>query len=291
MSTQLVRLTLDFPAELEDLVIGLLYLNVPWGWQDEGLVNGLRRLVVHFDQPEQSAATEAVLQEHCPGLRLGVDRVDNADWTSAWKKYFTPIHIGQRFVVLPSWMAGEARTAQPIVIEPKMAFGTGHHQTTALCLGALDHLAAEGRITPGQSFLDLGTGSGILAIGAAHLGLTGLGLDIDQVAMDNARENVALNQVEDKITLEAGSIEAVAPGQRFDCILANILANPLMDMAEAICAHLKDTGTLVLSGILMEQAEQVSAVYKAQGLDTPELVQAQDWALLVFRKQGPPHGP
>jgi ribosomal protein L11 methyltransferase len=283
MPAKLSRLTLVFTPDHDDLVTGLLYLHTPWGWQDDGLIEGQRRLIVHFDRPEQSAEVEAMLHDACPDLDLTSDSVDNADWTSAWKQYFTPIAIGERFVVLPSWMADTPQTAQTILIEPKMAFGTGHHQTTALCLGALDRLAASGEIRPGRTFLDLGTGSGILGIAAVHLGLTGMGLDIDPVAIDNARENAALNRAESGLELGVGSIEAIAANRRFECILANILANPLIDMAEAICARLEHPGILILSGILREQAERVAAAYMAQGLPAPEITHSQEWALLVFR--------
>ena len=283
MSNKLSRLALSFAPENEDLVTGLLFLHTPWGWEDDGLRDGLRRLTVHFDRPEQSAETEAALLSACPELRLEHASVDNADWTSAWKKYFTPIPIGSRFVVLPAWLKDEPCLAQPILIEPKMAFGTGHHQTTALCLEALDRLAADGVLQPGQSFLDLGTGSGILGIAAVKLGLVGQGLDIDPVAIDNARENAALNAVEEGFTPAVGSIADSAEERRFDCILANILANPLMDMAEDICARLARPGVLILSGILREQAQRVIEAYVGQGLSSPEVSHSGEWALIVFR--------
>jgi ribosomal protein L11 methyltransferase len=283
MSNKLARLSLSFAPENEDLVTGLLYLYTPWGWEDEGLKDGQRRLTVHFDRPEQSAETEAALLSACPELGLEHTSVDNADWTSAWKKYFTPIPIGTRFVVLPAWLKDEPCAAQPILIEPKMAFGTGHHQTTALCLEALDRLEADGVLKPGQSFLDLGTGSGILGIAAAKLGLVGQGLDIDPVAIDNAHENAALNLVESCFEPATGSIVDIPVERRFDCILANILANPLVDMAEAICARLTSPGVLVLSGILREQASRVEDAYLAQGLPAPQISHSGEWTLLVFR--------
>ena len=283
MENKLARLDISFDSELDDLVTALLYMHTPWGWQDEGTRDGLRRLTVHVDRPEQSAETEAALLDACPDVTLETTSVDNADWNSAWKKYFTPIPIGSRFVVVPSWLKDEPQAAQPIVIEPKMAFGTGHHQTTALCLGALDRLTSEGAVAPGQSFLDLGTGSGILGIAAAKLGLAGLGLDIDPVAVDNARENAALNAVEDRLELGVGSIDSIAAGRRFDCILANILANPLIDMAEDIAGRLAAPGVLVLSGILCEQADRVAEAYMGQGLPAPEISFSGEWALLVFR--------
>ncbi len=283
MTTQLARLDLAFAPEHENLVTGLLYLHTPWGWEDLGHVQGLRRLTVHFDRPEQSVETEAALTAACPGLSVSVSSVDNADWTSAWKKYFTPIPVGTRFVVLPAWLKDEPQTAEPILIEPKMAFGTGHHQTTALCLGALDSLAADGSLQPGQTFLDLGTGSGILGIAAVKLGLNGTGLDIDPVAVDNAVENAILNRVETGLRLGVGSIDTIPAEQRFDLILANILAHPLVDMAADIAARLARPGILVLSGILNEQAEHVAQAYTAQGLPQPDISRAGDWSLLVFR--------
>lgn len=282
MSDKLTRLSISFAPEDEDRIIGLLFLCTPWGWQDEGMVVGLRRLVVHFDQPEQTTALEAALVAAVPDMRLDVASVDNADWNSAWKKYFTPIPIGSRFLVLPAWLAGEEQERLPILIEPKMAFGTGHHQTTALCLEALDNLSNSGLLCPGQRFLDLGTGSGILGIAAVKLGLIGQGLDIDPVAIDNARENAALNAVEGELTLAVGGIDALPKDVRFDCIMANILAHPLMDMAEQICRHLAPHGKLILSGILCEQAQAVAKTYLAQGLGAPTITCRGDWALLVF---------
>lgn len=279
----LVRLDLAFAPCHEDLLTGVLYLHVPWGWQDDGVLEGARRVSVHFDRPEHSADLEAVLRASCPEIVVTRCVVDNADWTTAWKQFFTPIAIGSRFVVLPAWRRGEACDAEPILIEPKMAFGTGHHHTTALCLHALADLAACGTLRAGQTFLDLGTGSGILAIAAAKLGLSGLAVDIDPVAIDNAHENCALNSVHDKVNVAVGSIADVSPSRRFDCIVANILANPLIDMACPVCERLARPGVLVLSGILREQADKVSAAYVACGMPQPEVNYAQDWAALLFR--------
>lgn len=283
MPAKLVRLHLSFDSKHEDLINGLLYLHVPWGWQDEGIQEGRRLLTLHFDRLEQCAEIQAILLASCPDLWTNIDHVEDLDWSSAWKKYFTPIPIGTRFVILPSWLADEPHPAEPIIIEPKMAFGTGHHQSTVLCLEALDQLASQGILQPGQTFLDLGTGSGILGIAAAKLGLKGLGLDIDPIAIDNALENASLNAVHKNLALEVGTINQVKAGQQFDLILANILANPLMDMAQVIISHLAQPGVLVLSGILVEQALPVAQTYTALGLPEPEITQSQEWARLVFK--------
>ncbi|GAB1410698.1 50S ribosomal protein L11 methyltransferase [Desulfovibrionales bacterium] len=278
----LIRLELSFDPAQEDLVIGLLYMHVAWGWEDMGLLNDLRQVRVHCDRPEQATDLEAVLQATCPDIRIARTTVDNADWTSAWKQFFTPIAIGERFVVLPAWSQDTPGAAEPIYIEPKMAFGTGHHHTTALCLHTLVALAAQGKLHAGQTFLDLGTGSGILAIAAAKLGLCGLGVDIDPVAIDNAQENITLNNVGQHITLHVGTIDHVPTTPPYDCILANILANPLIDMAPEICARLARPGILILSGILTDQVARVSAAYTACGLPEPDVRTAEDWAALTF---------
>lgn len=154
----------------------------------------------------------------------------------------------------------------PVLIEPKSAFGTGHHATTALCLGVVSDLLDQGRIASGQTFLDLGTGSGVLGIACCKSGLSGLGLDIDPLAVDNALENRELNQVRG-FDAALGGIEA-AVGHSFDLVLANILARPLMELAPAVAAARKPHGCLVLSGLLEIQADGVEAAYKAQGLPT-----------------------
>lgn len=279
----LVRLELVFDPVHDDLITGLLYMHVVWGWEDMGIHDNQRCVVVHCDHPGQSTDLAAVLRAACPELSITSSTVDNADWTTAWKQFFTPIAIGKRFVVLPAWRSQEPCAAEPILIEPKMAFGTGHHHTTALCLHALADLAEQGVLGRGQTFLDLGTGSGILAIAAAKLGLCGLGVDIDPVAIDNAHENIALNAVHNQVRLAVGSIYDVPTAPPYDCIVANILANPLIDMAPEICARMAKPGILIVSGILTDQAAKVSAAYTACGLPEPYVKNAHDWAALIFR--------
>ena len=191
---------------------------------------------------------------------------------------------GKQFVVLPPWLADTpdfpGRT--PILIEPKSAFGTGHHATTALCLRVVSDLLEAGRLQAGQHFLDLGTGSGVLGIGCCKSGLTGEGLDIDPLAVDNALENRVLNAVApENFTVAEGSIGAVA-GKRFDLVLANILARPLIEMAADIVRACRLGGCLVLSGLLEIQADGVAAAYRAQGLPEPRRIIDGEWAALVW---------
>ena len=138
-----------------------------------------------------------------------------------------------------------------------------------------------GKIKPGQTFFDLGTGSGILAIASARLGLTGLACDIDPVAVDNALENRALNGLDGKFEVRLGDV-SLARGQTFDCVMANILADPLKEMAPALALRLANGGSLVLSGILEAQAAAVEEAFMAEGLPKADLVVEEGWAALVW---------
>ena len=219
-----------------------------------------------------------------PAAESALSELEETDWLAAWRQFFTPVCCGNHFVVLPPWLADTqdfpGRT--PILIEPKSAFGTGHHATTALCLRVVSDLLEAGRLQEGQHFLDLGTGSGVLGIGCCKFGLTGEGLDIDPLAVDNAVENRALNAIApENFTVAEDSIGAVT-GKQFDLVLANILARPLTEMAADIVRVCRPGGCLVLSGLLEIQADGVTAAYKAQGLPEPCRIIDGEWAALVW---------
>jgi ribosomal protein L11 methyltransferase len=202
----------------------------------------------------------------------------------AWKDFFAPVACGERFEVVPPWLKEEADPGRTcIVIEPKMAFGTGHHATTALCLELIGGIRGNGDLSA-LRFLDLGTGSGILAIGLAMLGLTGLGLDIDPEAIPCAVENAEANGVADRIAFSVGELACLAPGLTFDVIAANILSGPLIELAESIAARLAPGGLLLLSGILTEQADAVAEAYVRAGLPEPERFPREEWCALRIRR-------
>lgn len=265
-----------------DLLGGHLALHVAQGWEEESLPTGQTIFRLHCEQETWLTQLQQTLQNIVPGARFALERVEAQDWLAAWRQFFTPVPCGSRFVVLPPWLADTedfpGRT--PILIEPKSAFGTGHHATTALCLAVLSDLLDSGRIRAGQSFLDLGIGSGVLGIACCKSGLHGLGLDIDPLAVDNAEENRALNSVEG-FRLAVGSMEGAA-GQSFDLILANILARPLAEMAPQLRGALAQGGCLVLSGLLEIQAASVIAAYREQGLPEPRSVLQGEWCALVW---------
>jgi ribosomal protein L11 methyltransferase len=205
-------------------------------------------------------AGRAEAEAAAEGRGAAVEELADQDWGEAWKKGLEPLVIGRAFV-RPSWISAETPPGMAeIVLDPGMAFGTGTHPTTSLCLAALSDLLAT---RPGARVLDVGTGSGLLAIAARKLGAGAVaGNDNDPIAVRVARENAALNGVELELN------ERDVGGQRgpFDLVLANILANTLVELAPALAAQLAPGGVVLLSGILTPQEEEVRAAYLAAGL-------------------------
>lgn len=272
---------------LEDMLSAVLSLASPAGWAEETLPTGEIRATVHTENPAHAGEIEAALREALPSAVISRNVVEQKDWVLAWREYFTPVEAGSRFLVLAPWMEKErAETNRSvIIIEPKMAFGTGHHNTTALCLAAVSDLADAGRVSSGMRFLDLGTGSGILGIGCTHLGMTGLGLDIDLQSVENALENCEANGVSHSgenpvFAIRRGSITDT--DETYDLVLANILADPLVMMAPDIVKRLRKGGVLVLSGLLTIQADKVAAAYTAQGLPEPARMESGEWSALIW---------
>lgn len=265
-----------------ELVTGLLALHVPFGWQEQSLPTGETRFSVHCDNAVFVDNLVTELQARIPALCVEKTQIANQDWTKAWREFFTPVPCGKRFLVLPPWLRGttplEGRL--PIVIEPKSAFGTGHHATTALCLRVISDLLDSQGLREGMEFLDLGTGSGILGIGCCLHGLHGIGTDIDMLAVENALENKELNAVHN-FDVVLGSTDVVH-GRTFDLIVANILAAPLKELAPHIRALLRPRACLVLSGILEVQAQGVEDAYTALGLPPARRIIDGDWAVLVW---------
>ena len=279
----LLQIKVAVPATLVDEVTMHLTEYTPHGWQEEEHPDGTVVFTVYLEDTTIAEGVAQGLTSRWPEMRIERDSVENKEWALAWREFFTPVDAGGVFTVLPPWLADEVPEDRiPIIIEPKTAFGTGHHGTTALCLSAVAGLSSAGTIKAGMTFLDLGTGSGILGLGCCLLGLTGTGLDIDPLAVENAVENKALNNVGDAFTLAVGSLDVLEAGKTFDVVLANILAGPLKVMAEKLIARVRPGGRLVLSGILTEQADSVVDVYTGLGLPAPRRKDAGEWTALLW---------
>jgi ribosomal protein L11 methyltransferase len=225
------------------------------------------------------------LQMMDPGIsrvRIEAASIAEQDWGENWKRYFRPVQVTPRFVVKPPWSSTRLKKDQiPIDITPGMAFGTGTHATTKLCIRALEKRLND----RGLSVLDVGTGSGILSIVAARLGVKEvLGLDTDGVAVEMARENVEQNRVSDVVKIRKGSIGKIR--KNFDVVVANIDVRSLRKLRRPLLRHLKRQGVLILSGILEEEKESLQQYYLETGLlRWMKASQEEEWVCLTFRKK------
>jgi len=209
--------------------------------------------------------------------------IQEQDWSQAWKSHYHPIAIGKQLMVVPAWEEPPEPERISIRMEPGMAFGTGTHPTTQLCLELLEnHLPARG-----ATVIDLGCGSGILAVAALKLGARqALGVDIDPEAMQATRANAELNGVAEQLEIGSGSVDEIRRGEftlrRADLVLANILAPVIIRLLDEGLPHLLTPGgVLILSGILAEQASEVEDALQRQNLLTLERRQSGDWVALV----------
>ncbi|MEN9797174.1 MAG: Ribosomal protein methyltransferase [Pseudomonadota bacterium] len=230
-----------------------------------------------FGSLAEAEAAAGMVAEEFAGARTQVDRVETQDWSTSWRSLIKSVQVG-RLWVGPPWELEKAPADKVrLVIEPKMAFGTGDHPTTSLCLEAVDsYMAAH----PGASVLDVGTGTAVLAIAAKKLGASRcVGLDNDVTSVELARENLVENGTPD-IELSTKTLRHVEG--TFDLVLANILANTLVELAPLIAPKVKDH--LVLAGVLVHQEAEVTAAYVAQGLKPAGTKTHNEWIRIELRR-------
>lgn len=282
----LLKIQFTLPADLAEAAGEFIAAKVPHGWEETPEGDSMRFTIFLEDHSLGMEVVEAI-RNQWPDCGVTHSEQESENWAMAWKDFFNPVNCGDHFRILPPWLDEEDDETMHIVIEPKMAFGTGHHPTTSVCLAAIGDLAGEGLIRKGQTFLDLGTGSGILGIGLCKLGLTGIGLDIDPQAIECARENLTANDVADAMELAVASADSLDEDEFYDVVVANILSGPLIEMAGDILPHVKPGGCLILSGILAEkQADAVAQTYARRGIGQPEIRIDGEWAGLIWRKVG-----
>lgn len=211
--------------------------------------------------------------------------IQDEDWMAAWKKFYQPVLIGKKLLILPAWIPAMDANRTAIKIDPSMAFGTGTHPTTQLCLEMVEDYAK-----PGQNVIDVGCGSGILSIGALLLGAKhALGIDIDEESMKSSRENAENNGVADDLELTRSTIPEVIAGscsiQQAPLVMANILTHILISLFDLGMADLiAPGGTILLSGILEEQDERIRQAVERYGLKFIERRKIADWVAYAYQK-------
>ncbi len=254
-------------------------------WQETvltGLYDDLEGVDAMLDRVRQRWA-EVDPEEPCPEIE--VELLADRDWEREWMEDFQPLQMGQRLWIVPSWHEPPEPGAVNLHLDPGLAFGTGTHPTTALCLAWLDGLSMTEALD-GESVLDVGTGSGILAIAALKLGAArAVGTDIDPQALQASRDNADRNAVPEG-DFRLCYPEQLDDAETFPIVVANILAGPLIELAPMIAGHLAPGGRLALSGILQGQAEEVLDAYRAQGLRMDEPLFHEGWVRLSGRRPG-----
>ena len=262
--------------------------------EDEGTATGPITVRAYLEVNDQLEETRQKLEESLFYLGMitpvptpAYKQIADQNWMEAWKQHYKPILIGQRLLILPAWLDSPEPNRIPIKIDPGMAFGTGTHPTTQLCLELME-VSTDHR--PLSTVIDVGCGSGILSIAALKLGATKvLGVDIDIESVKNSRENADTNGVGEELLLGQGSVTEVLSGsfqfKSAPLVVANILAPIIIRLFDAGLADLVEpNGEIILSGILAHQAENVIEAAQAKGLKRNDQRQIADWVAISLKK-------
>ncbi len=301
------EITAVVPSEKTDEAAAIANMTVPYGIYiedytnletdareiahidliDDELVNKDRtRSIIHMYIAESDNAVEAVsyLQErfNACGIENEINcvLVDDNDWNENWKKYFKAFEIGDRFAVCPSWENYENLDNRTVIsLDPGAAFGTGSHATTSLCLEILERI-----VTPEKTVLDIGTGSGILAIAADLLGAkSAIGVDIDPQSIKTAIANAHINGVTEKTEFTVGDLAEKCSG-KYDIICANIVADVVIRLFDNVADFMKDSSVLIVSGIIDMRAEEVEKSAAEHGFKIVESLVREEWHAYVLTK-------
>ncbi len=211
----------------------------------------------------------------------GYGEVDDEDWSTAWKKYYKPLQLTDRIVIKPTWEDYSPKGDEIIIqMDPGMAFGTGTHETTQMCSVLLDKYMKDD-----TEILDIGCGTGILSIIAAKLGAKSVeAIDIDEVAVKVARENIELNQEIPKVSAYKAVLSDLKQDEhKYDIVVANIIANVIIDLSSQIPYYLKKESLFITSGIIKERKQEVIDACERNGMSLIETLEMGEWVAMVFK--------
>ncbi|MBI9085074.1 MAG: 50S ribosomal protein L11 methyltransferase [Desulfobacterales bacterium] len=292
----------DDPDTAEELIADLFYtaglqgvaVEDPTGeagldWADQDVHRPDHHAVIGYfpKNPDLGPRLEKLESDLKALLRWGIKthvktvEMDQEDWAESWKAYFWPEKVGEAVVVKPTWRDYTAAPGEIVIeIDPGMAFGTGTHATTALCIGML-----ETYVKPGDRLLDVGTGSGILMVTAARLGAGALaGIDNDPVAVEVAETNLRLNRIDpDTWQVGPGDLVSAVDGP-FDLVTANILSEVILTLLDSVARVIEPGGLLICSGIIEENRDRVTAKMAACGFDILEVRERESWVAIAGKK-------
>lgn len=251
-----------------------------WDFIDYPLLNskeGVFALRVYPENMEDANNLKAELNEKNLGQCL-VEEKDDEDWANNWKKYYKPLEIGEKLAIVPEWEAYDNDKRIVIKINPGMAFGTGTHESTYMCLELLERY-----VKKDDEIFDIGCGSGILAIAGLKLGAKrALAVDIDDKCIDASHENAGLNNLEDKMDIKKGNLLDVVKG-RADLIVSNIIAEIIVDEIKNLKNHMDKGGIFITSGIIKERRQMVIDALKENGFEIIDELEKNNWVAIVGR--------
>ncbi|PWW26524.1 ribosomal protein L11 methyltransferase [Cytobacillus oceanisediminis] len=214
--------------------------------------------------------------------KVSISEVNEEEWATAWKKYYNPVKISERFTIVPTWEEYTPVSSDELIIEldPGMAFGTGTHPTTVMCIQALERTVKQG-----DNVVDVGTGSGVLSIAAAMLGAESVkALDLDEVAVNSARLNIKLNKVQHIVDVSQNNLlDGVEQGA--DVVVANILAEVILRFTDDVASVVKEGGYFIASGIIQQKKQEVRDAIAASGFEIEETIQMEDWVAIVGKRK------
>jgi ribosomal protein L11 methyltransferase len=281
---------------IADYLVGVLDAAVECAVEDDMTEHILQAFIFGDENNRQEVASivssvSAYLRELSSIFGVSIPELDvsffeDEDWSRNWKAHFRPFSIIPGLVIKPTWESYNAQAGEKVIeMDPGMAFGTGHHATTSLCMSFIREYLQSGS---GGTVLDVGTGTGILAMAAGLWGADQvLGIDNDPIAVEAASGNVRLNRLEQKVTVETTPLEEV--GGEYSLVVANIIHDVLLQMKQDLGRLTKCGGRLVLSGILKSrQADSITDSFEAEGLQLIERHEQDEWVALLFRKESVP---